>query len=419
MMRREENLERWRGLIGGSARLAQAVVLMLSIVFPTGRAAADQDDVLNVITGGSVLYDSNVFRLPNTLSPQATLGRSTKSDTLTTAYLGLRIDKPYAQQRFQLDLTETLYRYDNFSHLNFNAFDYRGAWLWHLTPRLSGTLSAERTQTLVPFEDYRLLSQQRDVRDNKNQTFILDWWAFGGWHLLAGLANIDQKSEASILAEADFSLIDRQAGVRYETAAGNNFAFVQHSRRGDYANRIADPVTLNDSGFRENESEFRLKWKIAGHSSLDGRLGWLNRNHEQFPQRDYSGMVGELGYGWIPTSKLRLYLVAKRNIEAIVDPFASYRVNTSFSITPAWHITEKTTLSLLLNRTESNFRGPVAPPPGALRSDTSRSARLMADWKPTRNISLSAGVQRAERSSNIPDAEFDDSIVYIRGGLRF
>ena len=419
MTRYEENLQRWCGLIGGSAPLVQAFVLVLLTVFSTGRAVADQDDVLNVITGGSVLYDSNVFRLPGTLSPQATLGRSTKSDTLTTAYIGLRIDKPYAQQRFQFDVTDTIYRYDTFSHLNFNALDYRGAWLWHLTPQLSGTLSAERTQTLVPFEDYRLLSQQRNVRDNKNQTLNLDWWAFGGWHLLAGLANIDQKSEASILAEADFSLIDRQLGVRYDSAPSNSIAFVQHSRIGEYANRVPDPITFNDSAFRENESEFRLKWKIAGHSSLDGRLGWLNRSHEHFPSRDFSGMVGEIGYGWIPTGKLRLYVVAKRNIDAIVDPFSSYRVNNSLSITPAWRVTEKTTLSLRLDRTDSDFRGAVTPPPGALRSDILRSAKLMADWKPTRTISLSAGVQRAERSSNVPDAEFDTSIVYIRGGLKF
>ena len=108
MTKHEENLRRWCSSIGGSAPLAQALVLVLLTVFSTGRAVADQDDVLNVITGGSVLYDSNVFRLPSTLSPQATLGRSTKSDTLTTAYLGLRIDKPYAQQRFQFDVTDTI-----------------------------------------------------------------------------------------------------------------------------------------------------------------------------------------------------------------------------------------------------------------------------------------------------------------------
>jgi len=263
-----------------SMSLVFCVVLFLSTV--EGRAAEERQDVLDVVTGGGIVYDSNLFKLPSSANPQATLGRSTKSDTLTTAYVGLRVNKPYAQQLFQLDVTETIYRYHTFSHLDFEAFDYRGAWLWHLTPRLSGTLSAERTKTLVPFEDYRLLSQQRNVRDNQNQTLLVDWWAFGGWHLLGGLANVEQKSESPLLAEADFSLVDRQAGVRYESAAGNSVAFVQHFRRGDYANKTADPVTFNDSGFNENESEFRWKWRIAGHSTFDGRAGWVSRNHENF-----------------------------------------------------------------------------------------------------------------------------------------
>jgi exopolysaccharide biosynthesis operon protein EpsL len=402
-------------------RLIHTAVWIVVIGFPAGLAAAADlpvsDKVLNFVTGGSITHDSNLFRLPSSISPQTALGSSTKSDTIATAYAGLRIDKPYAQQRFQLDLTETLYRYDNFSHLNFNAFDYRGAWLWHLTPKLSGTLSAERTQTLVPFEDYQRLSRQRNVRDNENRTFNLDWWAFGGWHLLLGVSSIEQKSESPFLAEADFDLIDYQGGVRYESAAGNSIAFVQHWRDGDYANRIPDQVNLIDSSFRESESEFRLNWKISGHSSLGGRVGWLERRHDAFPQRDFSGVVGELGYGWTPTGKLRFYLAAKRNIDALVDLFSSYRVNNTFLFTPSWRATEKLTLSLPLARIDSDFRGAVAP--GVSRSDTLHSIKLNADWVPTRNISLSAGVQKAERSSNIPTADFDTSIVYIRGGFRF
>jgi exopolysaccharide biosynthesis operon protein EpsL len=415
------NEKRWRSASAnsGSGQLVCVAVCVMLLGAPGWAAAADSSDVLNVITGGSITHDSNLFRLPNSVSPQVGLGSSTKSDTVTTGYVGLRINKPYAQQRFQLDLTETLHRYDNFSRLNFNAFDYRAAWLWHLSPKVSGTLSAERTQTLVPFEDYRLLSQQRNVRDNENRTFNLDWWAFGGWHLLLGVSNIEQKSDAPFLAEADFNLIDYQIGTRYESAAGNSIAFIQHVRRGDYANRVADPVNLLDSSFREYESEFRLKWKISGHSSIDGRLGWLDRHHDLFPQRDYSGVVGELGYGWTPTAKLKVYVVAKRSIDAVVDAFSSYRVNNSFSVTPAWRATEKVTLSLRLDRVESDFRGAVAAPPGALRSDTLHSLKFMADWVPTRNVSLSAGLQKAERSSNTPTGDFDTSIFYIRGGFKF
>src|SRR2546426_4836432 len=51
-----------------------------------------------------------VFRLPESADPQAQLGRSSKSDRISTTYAGLRVDKQYAQQRFLLDATVTAIR---------------------------------------------------------------------------------------------------------------------------------------------------------------------------------------------------------------------------------------------------------------------------------------------------------------------
>jgi len=58
--------------------------------------------------------------------PAGPIGKAAKSDRVSTTYAGLRVDKPYAQQRFLLDLTGTTYRYDNFSFLDFNALRYQG-----------------------------------------------------------------------------------------------------------------------------------------------------------------------------------------------------------------------------------------------------------------------------------------------------
>src|SRR2546425_941976 len=129
--------------------------------------------------GASVTWDSNVFRLPDSLAGLAPNG---KSDRISAMYVGLRIDKPYAQQRVLLDATSTAYRHDRFSYLDFDALDYRGAWQWHLTPRVSGVLSAERSQSLVNYADFRNITQ-RNVRTAENRRASADWLMFGGWHL--------------------------------------------------------------------------------------------------------------------------------------------------------------------------------------------------------------------------------------------
>ena len=141
---------------------ARIIPFAIFIAFLVPPALADEFDVLNVVAGASLTQDNNVFRLPDDASPAP--GFSTKSDRISVGYAGVRIDKPYGQQRFQLDATGTYTRYNTFSFLDFGAFDYRGAWLWHLTPRVSGTLSAERKQALVPFTDFQ--SFERNVYSN-------------------------------------------------------------------------------------------------------------------------------------------------------------------------------------------------------------------------------------------------------------
>jgi len=103
---------------------------------------AVQEHPVMALIGSSITWDSNVFHLPDSVDPQAQLGRPAKSDRISATYAGLRVDKPYAQQRFLLELTGTAYRYDNFSFLDFNALQYQGSWQWHFTPRVSGTLAA-------------------------------------------------------------------------------------------------------------------------------------------------------------------------------------------------------------------------------------------------------------------------------------
>ena len=59
------------------------------------------------VVGTSETWDSNIFRLNDSAGP--------KSDRVNATYVGLRVDKPYAQQRVQLDVTETANHYKTFS----------------------------------------------------------------------------------------------------------------------------------------------------------------------------------------------------------------------------------------------------------------------------------------------------------------
>jgi exopolysaccharide biosynthesis operon protein EpsL len=383
-------------------------------MLPAG-AAAQLYEPLHLVAGGSVAYDSNVFRLPPSADPQVQLGSPHKSDTLRTGFVGLRLDKSYSLQRFQVDLTGTAYRYNRFKLLDFDAFDYRAAWTWQFTPRVTGNLSAEQRQALVPFSEFQEF--ERNVRTAENRLFSLDWWVTGGWHLLLGASQSEQRSSIPVLAEADFRFTRGEAGVRYAARSGSSIAALARVGDGRYLNRPVDFVARIDNEFRQEEAELQMTWVASGRSQLSSRLTWTERKHEVFAFRDSSGYSGQVAHAWSITDKLRLDTSVTRSLVPYFDGLVSHRVDDILSLAASWQATARTAVRLRLEGGDSEFRAAsegVGP-----RHDSAARAELALDWLPHRSVTVNAALRREARSSTDPTLEYETKVARLGVTLRF
>lgn len=373
-------------------------------------ATANQEDHVKFVVGGSIRNESNVFRRPAGFAV---------ADTISTGFAGLRIDKPYAQQRVQFDITETRTRYEEFSRLDFDALDYRALWLWRAGPRLNGVLSAIRSEALVPFQDTRS-STQRNVQTNENRTFTADWWAGGGWHITGGITRIAVQSEApaDVVVQPDFSSIGIEAGIRHDFSSGNQIAVSRRMTRGDYQDAVA--LASSSADFRENETAIRTTWKHSAISTFSARLARRERHSQTAVPRDFSGLSGDLTYTWTPTGKFVMTLLTSRNETAVLDPSFSYVLTTTYSAASTWKISEKTSVKASLIRADSGYRGsgPVAAtvPP---REEVQDTAEIGLTWIPVRGVTLGATVKRQQRSSNVELSNFKGTTAILNASLSF
>ncbi len=363
-------------------------------------------DVINVVAGGSATRDSNIFRRPDALA-----------DTTMAAYAGLRVDVPYSLQRFQLDVTRTAYRHNDLGFLDFDGTDYRGAWLWSLTPRVTGSLTADRAEAQVPFLDFQ--GTQRNVRRIRNEAFQLDALLGYGLHLLAAASHSQQTSSVPFVAQTDFRIARIEGGLRYVLPAGHSISLVQRTGQGEYINRVFDPLVPLDTDFKENETEVQGTWLLGGRSTLSGRLSHLERRHAHLSQLDSSGFTGEVNYAWIPTGKLNLGVFARRSLVPYFDVLTTHRIDKSIGITPRWQATDHLAVTLAFARTQSEFLGATTIPGGAARKDTYNAWNLGMSWTPARAIVLNAGYQRLRRASNDPAFPFDARITTLGAALTF
>jgi len=360
-----------------------------------------QDRPVMLRVGGALSSDSNIFRQP---------GGSAREERIGTAYAGLSIDKVYAQQRFRLELTETAYRYENFSHLDFNALNYLGTWSWQLGPRLGGTLSAARAQALADYGEFRNPGE-RNVRTTENFRLGVDAWLFRGWHLLGGLSRLENRYSVPFPQEGSYRTSGGEGGVKYLFPSANWVAFNLRAHEGDYLDR-------NES-FRRSEAELVFAWRFSAKSSLDGRHALIDYRSDQLAERDFSGPAARLRYLWQATAKLALNAALSRDLEAWRESTASHRVEQRLSFGPAWQVAPRTALSVNLVRAQSDFRDPLPGFAGAARRDVLRSAQLEADWRALRNVSLKALVQHYRQSSTDPAANYSGRLISLGGSLLF
>jgi hypothetical protein len=137
-------------------------ILLILIAFPV-LSIADERDPISAIAGVSREYDNNLFLLES----------GKQSDRVTKAYAGIQLDKLYSLQRFKVNYTLNAARYQKNNRLNFNSHNYDAAWLWSLTPRLTGKLYADRKESLNSFQDFRVFNAEHHKKYSResNPTF--------------------------------------------------------------------------------------------------------------------------------------------------------------------------------------------------------------------------------------------------------
>ena len=403
-------------------RLAPVVACAFAVAFPSWHAAAQDGRLspLSVRLGTLLTWDSNVFRVPDSApDPQLFRGIGGRSDTFQTTFVGLDLDKSFSQQRLTASITKTETRYDKFTSLDRDALDYNGNLHWRAGPRVSGVLHVDHSESVVGFDDTQATTLIKRTTDRRDAS--VDVWAYDGWHVLARFYEAKSTTSLVFLAQPSSEIKAGEVGVRYVSGSENWVTLTRRSRTGqNILPGGVDFVNLIDTDFTENESELQATWNLTGSSALYGRVTWLERNHQHFPQRDFSGTGGEFGYGWTPTGKLSFKFSAIRNILPwTADTQASYRVDDLFALRSTWQVTDKVRLSLNPFLTVSDFRGPVAPVTRPLRHDNLLGVTFAAEWSPYQGVLLIATLQHSQRKSNHPEAEFKDSVATLNASLKF
>lgn len=402
-------------------------VLVALALYPFSQSTmADTDDAWNVYAGVTTYFDNNLFRRDS---------GSEIDDQILSTYVGANVDKTWSRQRLRLNatLSDNQYKYND--QLDYPGKDLDLTWSWGITSRIRGEVTADYSETINSFVDFS--STTKNIRTTEGYGLELDWKILGRWWLITEGSFYEQENSAIFLAESDFSTESLDLGIKYETPKGNHINLVHRTSDGEYDNRAVNPVALIDSGFDQERTEFQWLWQFGGHTALTGTLGYLERTHDHYSERDFEGPVGGLNLRWQASGAVQFDVSVKQNlvsyqsspitdINLIVrgDAFynSSYYTLRSVEIAPHWQISHRIGANMRLAREHREYAGGLIPYDGPFSAFSDRDDKLNTYslgfyWSPIDLLRLDLSLRHEDRQSNRIRADFDADIAMLRLSL--
>ncbi|MEO6562835.1 MAG: outer membrane beta-barrel protein, partial [Nitrosospira sp.] len=274
-------------------------------------------------------------------------------------------------------------------------------------------------------------STNRNLRTTDNLRFDGTFEVDRAWHLVGGINQTVTKNSLVNIQDFNTKISSVEGGIRYALPSGSSLTYRIRSGQGEFVNRpepIGSP-TFFDTRFNDLENEMRLIWPVTGKASIDARVGYLERKHAHFAQRNFAGFVGNFNFNWAITGKTSIKASWARDLANSQTasnfrlfgfaPFSSsYAVNNHFSLEPVWQITEKTALRLRYDYNIRDFLGAISVVPEN-RHDSQHSGLIELDWRPVRAIFLSASLRKDVRTSNLRGFDYDSTAASVTARLNF
>jgi len=372
------------------------------------------DDKLEVFAQETVTHDSNIFRLPAASDPCISINSCSKDDTIYTTALGFILDVPYSLQRFQASYTWLDHRYRRFDDLDHQGHVGRAAWLWSVTPRLTGELSYDDREGLASFANIQ--GRRPDMVTQRMALANAAWMVLPSWRL-HGAANWGEARHTGELRVNDIELEALEAGVSYVTAQENRVGLAVRGERGRNPNDFAIGGIPFNNEYEQASVGVQGRWVISGLSRFDGRIDYTKREYERFTDRDYSGMTFNFTHTYTPTGKFTIATIAQRDVAPLVDITSSFVLVTGITVRPDWAVTEKINVRGHFAYARWEYFGvePITPD----YEHRVKTAGVTIMYRPTRRIALSGGVAREERSSSLNNADYKVDTAFIEGRIGF
>lgn len=392
----------WLALAGGGALAVPAGEDGLSLGAQLGLI---RDDNPRLVPRG--LDDLGLNRPDSELTPQA--------DTIYYTQLQASYSGSFSLQKLGVSVQAKDVNYDRLSELDYRSYNNQAWWNWTLTDRLTGRLAytSDRTPVSLKYETGR----QLDLISRQAPEATLAWALTPDWYIDARYvpSSSEHSLESKKYLDNDATEYRYRLGTRSPTGYGGGLLL--RDNRLDYVNPDARPPgSALDSGYRDRETSVYASWGAGGRTRVDGKLGYLSREHERNTERDYKGGIGNLNLNYSLTGDTDLKLDLARQLGGEEESAnGNYAVHRIAGLGVVYRLTPLISTQLGWRSEIIDFQNGFAN--NALdqtqRVDRERVFSVSASYKPHPLVDVGLSWQQDRRTSNIQFGDFKQQQVSL------
>jgi hypothetical protein len=368
------------------------VVLVAGIAFPA-TAQELSDSGTDAHAGVRMLYDTNFFRIDNSLEDSGGVDPRGLDDTIFSAFAGLTSTLRFgSNQDLFIDAEINTNQHDKYTEADYTGGDLLARYDWRVGAATYGNLSYSYVVEPVDFANQD--TPRIDFRLRQNVDFELNRKLGPRWTIGAGGG----------FTNVEFDLVDRPEVNRqnaflrlvYESRQGNRLAFV-----GAFQERESN--NSNDLGFDEYAVGPDLTWRISSDLRFDVALRYQERDPVDPTLTAFDGPTGNLKLTWGLSDEMLLELEAYRIVSSLADQLSNFAIIDGQRLRMQWFVSRRVSYYISADREDRDFElePSLVPVPGlAPRNDVIVLLRAGLRWDPRSRLHLEAFVGNGDRSSN-------------------
>jgi len=392
---------------------------------PASAQAPPERPGFSLTAGTQLVHDNNLFRLADGVDPrQAGYATNERGDTIAVPSAAFEANLLRGRQR--VDLRANLSREILLRNSQFDLTDlsYQGLWQWQLGNEWSGELADSQQQQRTSFADTQLTQANRQTtRERKARA---DYRPRPDRRL--GVSYDESLGSNSLGPRQinDFRITVARAELGFDSGLGSEIVAAASSTRGEYPNRQIFVLAPVDNSYRQAQFDLSTRYAAGAKTQLELRIGYAKRRYPQVSQRNFGGLVGDLGLAWEPTAKLSGHLRVSRDLNGVDDYDRIYTVSTKTSAGLTYQASAKVELDVDGSASRVRFQGDPQNfftffrGPAGYREDRYDRLKFSLSWLSTERLSVQLAQTLETRQSNFAGAQYRDwttlmSLQYLIG----